>query len=109
MKKIEQSLSMSFQEERQSMFDQLLKDREKIFNKNKVQEEVVPQKRVTEKNRKMSIKNLVNEGMGNEMNSVQKPTDFITDSRVAPKIVKRNVNINNVAGGEYEKVKHTYH
>lgn len=86
------------------MFDQLLKDREKIFSKNKVQEEMVVPKRAIKK-RNNTIRT---EGGQGEFKSIEKPSDFITDSSVAPKGMKRNINIKNVAGNEYEKVKHLY-
>jgi hypothetical protein len=60
---------MSFHEDRQSMFDKLLKDREKIFSKNKVQQEVIGPKRVNEKtNSAIKI-----EGGHSEPRLIQKP------------------------------------
>ncbi len=40
--------------------------------------------------------------------SITKPSDFITESSAAPKGLKRNINIKNVAGNEYDKVKDLY-
>jgi hypothetical protein len=67
--KNDQSQSMSLEEDKKSMFDQLLKDREKIFRKNKVQEEVVVPRRVNEK-RNSAIRT---EGGQNEFKSIEKP------------------------------------
>jgi hypothetical protein len=107
LKNNDHSQSMSL-EERQSMFDQLLKDREKIFNKNKKQEEeVAVPKRVGEK--KSSSTRKVGEVMAeNGFKSITKPSDFITESSAAPKGGKRNINIKNVAGNDYDKVKDLY-
>ena len=54
------------------------------------------------------MKIINSENATNEHGTIHKPTDFITDSRIAPKGIKRGIGIQNVAGNDYEKIKHDY-